>query len=147
MCARVEGFGFSGLQGDLAMGFRVSSLDKLPVVPDTSLYIFLLRRYQWESKLGNALDENFDNLARNIARDAAAVAPLQGGWDGDLRAVLGKNVERAYSNKVFSLEVLASNEGAMVILGRTPNTLSARISCWSFRSLPLNAITETSLYS
>lgn len=98
------------------MGYKVSGLSRVPVVPGIDLYIFLLGQRIWDGSLMATIENNFSKLAEALGPDAAVVA----GHDGvDLTREF---VELALSNSEFGrlTEFGEATGGAILILGAHP---------------------------
>jgi hypothetical protein len=60
------------------MGYRISSLASLPVIPGIDLYVFALLKHFWEEGPSAELENNFHKLAKNLGPKAAIVMGHEG---------------------------------------------------------------------
>jgi len=60
------------------MGYRISTIKNLPVIPEINLYVFVLGNYEWEGGYREIIEKNSNRLAKNLGPEAAIVV----GHDG-----------------------------------------------------------------
>lgn len=102
------------------MGYKVSGLNRLPIVPGVDLYVFLLGKRIWDGSLRGIIERNFSTLAEELGPSAAIVAG-HGGSDltKDIVEAAGEN------SKVRSLvEAGERGGGGILIMGAHPLELS-----------------------
>ncbi len=72
------------------MGYKLTSLLRLPVQEEVSLYVFVVGASIWEGGLDEVVRRNFDNLAREFGPDAVIVDALTAEFHGEVvRQYLG----------------------------------------------------------
>jgi len=102
------------------MGYKISSLNSLPLVPGIDLYVFILGRNVWAEGWRKELEYNFNKLAKEIGSSAVIVA----GHDGtDLINELIKVAETNESLSV-ALNLEQHNETSLLLLGAHPNNFT-----------------------
>ncbi len=96
------------------MGYRVSSLENLPVLPNIGLYVFIVGDISWKGGFVEQLLSNFDTLAKELGRDGAIVAPHNG---QNLSTELSQAVnEIGHENKAVSQFLKVGNKNGVGLL-------------------------------
>lgn len=99
------------------MGYKISSLNSLPLVPDIDLYVFILGKNVWAGGWRKELERNFNKLAKEFGPSAAIVA----GHDGvDLIHELVK-VAESNENLSAALNLEQQKGTSLLLLGAHPN--------------------------
>ena len=102
------------------MGYRISTLASLPVVPGKSLYVFVLGVPVWDGSLMQQVENNFAKIAREIGPSGAIVMGHEG-------VNLTMELTAAAKHGPPGFEQLLSNaeggEGAVLIVGAHPAEL------------------------
>jgi hypothetical protein len=105
------------------MGYRISTIKNLPIIPGINLYIFVLGNYEWSGGYREVIEKNFNKLAKNLGPHAAIVV----GHDG---INLANELITSLRDKLFhhkALERLAqeaeSSGVALLLLGAHPKEL------------------------
>lgn len=76
------------------MGYKLSSLVRLPFEDDVEMYVFSIGDGIWNGGLHEVVHKNFDNLAREIGPHAIIVEALQAEFHGEVVEVyLGKHYD------------------------------------------------------
>lgn len=104
------------------MGYRISTLGSLPILPGKNLYVFVLAGNHWRGGDFETITENFDKLAKELGPDGAIVI----GHDGvDLSYEV---VDAMYSNGPEGIQelIIDGNRkgGAFLILSKHPSEIS-----------------------
>jgi len=74
------------------MGYKLSSLVRLPFEDDVEMYVFSIGDGLWNGGLHEVVHKNFDNLAREIGPSAIIVEALQEEFHGEVvEKYLGKH--------------------------------------------------------
>jgi hypothetical protein len=60
------------------MGYRISTIANLPIIPNMKLYVFVLGERCWEGGFSSIIEKNFAKLAKNLGRDAMLVTAHEG---------------------------------------------------------------------
>lgn len=60
------------------MGYKISTIKNLPVIPEIDLYVFVLGNYEWQGGYREIIERNFNRLAKNLGPKAAIVAGHNG---------------------------------------------------------------------
>ncbi|QTP58328.1 hypothetical protein HNO53_06140 [Billgrantia antri] len=95
------------------MGYKISSLNSLPLVPGIDLYVFILGRSVWAGGWRKELEHNFNKLANELGPSAAIVA----GHDGvDLIHELVK-VAESNENLSSALNLEQQKGTSLLLLG------------------------------
>lgn len=102
------------------MGYRISSLASLPVVPGIDLYIFALLKHFWEEGPSAELENNFHKLAKNLGPKAAIVMGHEG---NDLRDELYSCLRNLPVIHQL-LDHADMNGPSILILGAHPNAMT-----------------------
>ncbi|WP_432696120.1 hypothetical protein ACQUQP_16460 [Marinobacterium sp. YM272] len=77
------------------MGYKISSLKSLPVIPSIDLYVFILGQHKWAGGYSEVIEDNFSRLAQHLGERGAIVA----GHDG---ISLTRELSRELSNAALS---------------------------------------------
>jgi hypothetical protein len=102
------------------MGYRISSLASLPVVPGIDLYVFALLKHFWEEGPSAELENNFHKLAKNLGPNAAFVMGHEGNdLTNELYSCLG-NLPVIHQ----FLDHADMNGPSILILGAHPNEIT-----------------------
>ncbi len=102
------------------MGYRISTLASLPVIPGKTLYVFVLGAPVWDGSLMHQVEKNFAKVAKGIGLKGAIVMGHEG---VDLTSELmhaAKNGPPGFQRLLSSAE---AGEGAVLILGAHPQEL------------------------
>lgn len=102
------------------MGYRISTLASLPVIPGKTLYVFVLGAPVWDGSLMHQVEKNFAKVAKGIGLKGAIVMGHEG---VDLTLELmdaAKNGPPGFQRLLSSAE---AGEGAVLILGAHPQEL------------------------
>ena len=106
------------------MGYRIATIENLPVIPGIDLYVFVLGNYECQGGYRETIENNFSKLAKNLGHKAAIVA----GHDGiNLTNELTRCLhERLPDYRMLeSLVRKADNSGtSLLLLGAHPNELT-----------------------
>lgn len=98
------------------MGYKLSSLVKLPVDDTVSLYVFSIGDDLWNGGLGEIVHKNFDNIAREIGGDAIIVGALSEHFHGEVvETYLGVHYQ-----------ILQNELPALLITDAHPNSLTEK---------------------
>lgn len=79
------------------MGYMLSSLAKLPIEKDVSIYIFAINS-GWGDGPSELIDDNFEKIASRIGPSAVIVKGLNGAWTDEVAA---KYLGRDDANEVY----------------------------------------------
>ena len=106
------------------MGYKISSLKSLPVIPGIDLYVFVLGHHNWAGGYAEIIESNFSQIARHLGARGAIVA----GHDG---INLGKDLVHELSNAALSnrtvREFVEKGESlglSILLVGAHPSQLS-----------------------
>lgn len=102
------------------MGYRISTLASLPVIPGKSLYVFVLGAPVWDESLMQQVEKNFAKVAKGLGPKGAIVMGHEG---VDLAYEL---IDTAENGPVGLKQLLANGEageGAVLIVGAHPAEL------------------------
>ena len=104
------------------MGYRISTLGSLPILPGKDLYVFVLAGNHWQGGYLETITSNFDKLAKELDSDGAIIM----GHDGiDLSYEV---VDAMYSNGPDGIQelIIDGNRrgGAFLILSKHPSEIS-----------------------
>jgi len=102
------------------MGYRISSLASLPVVPGIDLYVFALLKHFWEDGPSAELENNFHKLAKNLGPNAAIVMGHEG---NDLINELYSCFENLPVIRQL-LDHADMNGPSLLIIGAHPNAMT-----------------------
>lgn len=81
-----------------AMGYKLTSLLRLPRMGGVELYVFVVGAWIWEGGLDEVVRKNFDNLAREFGPNAIIVDALTEEFHGEVvQKYLGKNCDELQS--------------------------------------------------
>jgi len=107
------------------MGYRISTIKNLPVIPEINLYVFVLGNYEWQSGYRGIIEKNFNRLAKNLGPKAAIVV----GHDG---INLSNELIQCLHNRLLDYKLLedlvrkADHSGtSLLLLGAAPKELKA----------------------
>ena len=102
------------------MGYKVSSLRTLPVIPGIELYVFILGRNIWASGWRKELERNFNKLARELGSSAAIVS----GHDRTNLIIELMESARENNNLSIAQALERQDETCLLLLGAHPSELS-----------------------
>lgn len=104
------------------MGYRVSSLNKIPKVPGIEFYLYIVGDISWKSGFTKTLMDNFDTLAKQLGEKGAVIAPHEG---LDLTEDLSECVNTlAYKNNDIR-DMLSTGHGlGLLFTSAHPNELT-----------------------
>ena len=105
------------------MGYKISSLRSLPVIPGIELYVFILGQHNWAGGYAQIIEDNFSAIAKKLGEKGAIIA----GHDG---VELAKELphllsESALKNKTVH-NFVSSGESlglSILLLGAHPSKL------------------------
>lgn len=92
------------------MGYKISSLKSLPVIPGIDLYVFILGQHKWAGGYSEVIENNFSKLAQHLGKRGAIVA----GHDG---VKLGRELSHELSNAALSNKIVHDFVGKGESLG------------------------------
>ncbi|MGP5323523.1 hypothetical protein [Vreelandella titanicae] len=106
------------------MGYKISSLKSLPVIPGIDLYVFILGGHGWAGGYSEVIEKNFLNLARNLGERGAIVS----GHDGSnlARELASKLSNAALANRTIH-KLVAKGESlglSILLVGAHPSHLT-----------------------
>ncbi|WP_105172226.1 hypothetical protein [Pseudoalteromonas sp. T1lg24] len=106
------------------MGYRVSSLNKIPKVPGIEFYLYVVGDISWKTGFTKALMDNFDTLAKQLGEKGAVIALHEG---MDLTEDLSECVNAlAYKNNDIR-DMLSTGKGlGLLFTSAHPNDLTAK---------------------
>ncbi len=95
------------------MGYKLSSLLRLPFEEDVEMYVFSIGDKLWKGSLHELVHKNFDNLAREIGPNAIIVEALQNDFHGEVvEKYLGKHYDEL-KNDMPALLITDSHPDAL----------------------------------
>jgi hypothetical protein len=101
------------------MGYRISTIANLPIIPDMKLYVFVLGERCWEGGFSSIIEKNFAKLAKNLGRNAMLVMAHEG---IDLGHELIDAVKDRYNLKEL-IDKAEGGTGGILILGAHPDRI------------------------
>ena len=102
------------------MGYRISSLASLPVIPGKSVYVFVLGRRVWDGGLLAEVERNFANVAKEIGSNAAIIKGHEG---VELASSLMDASVNGPPHLSELLQEAEEGEGSILILGGHPTEI------------------------
>jgi hypothetical protein len=108
------------------MGYKISSLRSLPVIPGIDLYVFVLGQHNWAGGYSEVIEENFSKLAKHLGERGAIVS----GHDGVKlsRELTHELSEAALNNKTIH-DFIAKGESlglSILLIGAHPSHLTEK---------------------
>lgn len=106
------------------MGYKISSLRSLPVIPGIDLYVFVLGQHNWAGGYSAVLEDNFSKLAKHLGERGAIVSAHDGVKLS--RQLAHELSEAALSNKTIH-DFIAKGESlglSILLIGAHPSELT-----------------------
>lgn len=106
------------------MGYRISSLSRLPSISGINWYVFILGEHRWKDDFIEKVNENFNELAENIGPNAAIVS---GHPNTNLCQELAHALEMASWNEhtiINKLVLSGQDQPAVLVLNSHPREVT-----------------------
>lgn len=108
------------------MGYKISSLKSLPLIPWIDLYVFVLGTHQWSGGYAEIIEDNFSKIAHKLGARGAIVASHDG---INLKRDLANELAAAAQKSKLIHEFVAKGESlglSILLLGSHPQIISEK---------------------